>query len=73
MEVGRNPCKSSILPPRIWTQERGSSLHRGSLDQGKNIECLMIDGFGTYYFVHCTGEFVATGYVLKGFSCIYVY
>ena len=47
----------------------GSLLHRGSIHQGKNIECLMINGFGTYNFVHCTGEFAPTGYVLKGLSC----
>ena len=51
----------------------GSLLHRGSLDQGKNIEYLMIDGFGTYYFIHCIGEFIPTGYVLKGLSCIYIF
>ena len=49
----------------------GSLLHRGSLDQGKNIEYLMIDGFGTYYFVHCIGESIPTGYILKGLSCSY--
>ena len=48
----------------------GSLLHRGSIHQGKNIECLMINGFGTYNFVHCTGEFTPTGYVLKELSCI---
>ena len=47
----------------------GSLLHRGSIHQGKNIECLMINGFGTYNFVHCTGEFAPTGYILKGLSC----
>ena len=47
----------------------GSLLHRGSIHQGKNIECLMINGFGTYNFVHCNGEFAPTGYVLKGLSC----
>ena len=29
------------------------------------------NGFGTFNFVHCNGEFVPTGYTLKGLSCIY--
>ena len=48
----------------------GSLLHRGSIQQGKNIDCLMIKGFGTYNFVHCTGSFAPTGYVLKGLAVI---